>query len=216
MSLALTMPFDRYVGKADNGSGGDGGFDRADRKYLAALEPPSLFRENHFLFFASGPRNAPKRRAPFPGFVIPGTCARALSGAPTCLLWRILPQWRRGLWRFRYEFPAFRHRHQSRIHSQFEKRGISAAKFTHFSTFLTPLILRRRHKWGSEVFLVVIDMRDRFTGRSTFRDPLHSCLEREIIGESGERCILAGTEVFLWDSEEWIFKLLIPYKSLVN
>lgn len=35
-----------------------GGSDLVDRKYLSAPTIPSFFRENHFPFFASGPRNA--------------------------------------------------------------------------------------------------------------------------------------------------------------
>lgn len=139
----------------------------ADRKYLSAPRIPSFSRENHFPFFASGPRNAPRKggrapstRAPplsfpFLALVISGTCARALPGAPTCLLWRIQSQWRRG-WRFRYEFPAFRCAAAAVAdieYTQFEKWGISAAKFLrHVRPPYLPDHPARRHKWGLRYF----------------------------------------------------------------
>lgn len=157
---------------AENGNGG--GSDLADRNYFSAPRIPSFFRENHFPFFASGPRNAPRKGSlpqraspsfPFLASVIPGTCAWALSGTPTCLLWRIQSQWRRG-WRFRYEFPAFRRAAApspiSNIPSSRneEFRPQNSPPHTRRFPYLLDFPTRGR-KWGSPmVFHMVIDMRD--------------------------------------------------------
>lgn len=138
MRISLLQCFSRSIRRGTENRNG-GGSDLADRKYLSfpRTHPFSVkitfpfSQAVHVTHWGKQPTPLPQC-APFPflAFIIPGTCAQALPGVPTCLLWRIQSQWRRG-WRFRYEFPAFRYAAVADIeYTQFEKRGISAAKFS--------------------------------------------------------------------------------------